>query len=105
MTLVNCWLRQVSSISAMFNRRTNLQAITHVGKQMARMRLWTDVLMATKSKGIDGYCWIIYLLLQEELEDTKEVIRIRKSKDRQRNNQKKRVKRTNNDLQNITHKN
>jgi hypothetical protein len=42
---------------------------------------------------------------KEELEDTKEVIRIRKSKkNRQHNGQKKKDKRTNNDLQNITHK-
>ena len=41
----------------------------------------------------------------EEFEDTKKVIRIRKSKkDRQRYGQKKKDKRTNNDLQNITHK-
>ena len=41
----------------------------------------------------------------EKFEDTKEVIRIRKSKkDRQHNGQKKKDKRTNNDLQNITHK-
>ena len=42
----------------------------------------------------------------EEIEDIKLVIRIRKSKkDRQHNGQKKKDKRTNNDLQNITHKN
>ena len=40
--------------------------------------------------------------MQEEFEDTKGVIRIRKSKkDRQHNEQKKRDKKTNNDLQNI----
>jgi len=39
--------------------------------------------------------------LEEELEDIKGVIRIRKSKrDRQRNGQKKKDKRTKNDLQN-----
>jgi hypothetical protein len=39
---------------------------------------------------------------QEEFEDTKEVIRIRISKkNRQHNGQKKKYKRTNNDLQNI----
>ena len=39
---------------------------------------------------------------QEEFEDTKEVIRIRISKkNRQHNDQKKKYKRTNNDLQNI----
>ena len=44
-------------------------------------------------------------LLKEEFEDTKEVIRIRISKkNRQHNGQKKKYKRTNNDLQNITHK-
>ena len=37
-------------------------------------------------------------------EDNKEVIRNRKSKDRQLSGQKKKDKRTNNDLQNITHK-
>ena len=40
--------------------------------------------------------------IQEEFKDTKGVIRIRKSKkDRQHNDQKKKDKRTNNDLQNI----
>ena len=40
--------------------------------------------------------------MKEEFEDTKGVIRIRKSKkDRQKNGQKKKEKRTNNDLQNI----
>ena len=43
------------------------------------------------------------LIIREELEDTKGVIRIRISmKDRQYNGKKD--KRTNNDLQNITHK-
>ena len=42
---------------------------------------------------------------EEELEDTKGVIRIRKSKnDRQHNGQKNKDKGINNDLQNITHK-
>ena len=42
---------------------------------------------------------------EEELEDTKEVIRIRIStKNRQHNGQKKTYKRTKNDLQNNTHK-
>jgi hypothetical protein len=39
--------------------------------------------------------------MQEEFEDTEGVIRIRKSKNRQHNGQKKRDKDTNNDLQNI----
>ena len=40
--------------------------------------------------------------MQEEFEDTKEVIRIRKSKkDRRHNDQNKKDKKTNNDLQNI----
>ena len=38
------------------------------------------------------------------LADTKGVITSRKSKDRQYNDQKKKYKRTNKDLQNITHK-
>ena len=46
-----------------------------------------------------------YCSLLDEFEDTNEAIRIRKSKkDRQHNGQKKKYKRTNNDLQNITQK-
>jgi hypothetical protein len=46
---------------------------------------------------------IITTVAQEEFEDTKWVIRIRISKDRQDNDQKKKGKRANNDLQNTTH--
>ena len=41
---------------------------------------------------------------EEEFENTNVVIRICKSKDRQHNGQKKKYKRTNNDLQNKIHK-
>ena len=41
---------------------------------------------------------------QEKFEDTQEVIISRESKDRQHNGQKKKYKRTNNDLQYITQK-
>ena len=45
---------------------------------------------------------LITMSREEELEDTKGVIRIRKSKkNRQHNDQKKKHKRTNNDQQNI----
>jgi hypothetical protein len=45
------------------------------------------------------------LTLPEDFEDTKGIIRIRKSrKDRQHNGQNKKEIRTNNDLQSITHK-
>jgi len=40
-------------------------------------------------------------MFEEEIEDSKGVIRIRISKNRQHNGQKKKYKRTNNDLQNI----
>jgi hypothetical protein len=43
-------------------------------------------------------------ICQTELEDTKGVIRIRKSKDKQHNGQKKKDKMINNVLQNITQK-
>jgi hypothetical protein len=43
----------------------------------------------------------IVLKYQEGFEDTKEVIGIRRSKNRQHDGQKKKYKRTNNDLQNI----
>ena len=46
-----------------------------------------------------------YSLQNEQFEDTKGIIRSRKSKkDRQYNGQKKKYQRTNNDLQNIKHK-
>jgi len=43
-------------------------------------------------------------LSEDEFEDTKGLIRIRKSKDRQHNDQKKKDQRTNDNLQNITNK-
>jgi len=43
-------------------------------------------------------------LIRDELEDTKGVIRIRKSKNRQHNDQKKKYKRKNVDLQNTVQK-
>ena len=54
--------------------------------------------------------WLLYTsshfsLLKEGIEDTRGVIRIHKSKNRQHNDQNKKDKRTNNDLQNTTHKN
>ena len=66
-----------------------------------------------------SFLWVFFKskIKQEEFEDTKGVIRIRLSKDRQHNGQKKKYKRTdntmakkkkyqrtNNDLQNITQK-
>jgi hypothetical protein len=54
--------------------------------------------------GTDASYYESWNLLSQEFEDTKGVIRIRKSKDRQHNGQKKKDKRPNNDLQNITHK-
>jgi len=51
-----------------------------------------------------SYIYLIiieYVPYAEECEDTKEVIRIRISKDRQHNDRKKKYKGTNNDLQNI----
>jgi len=43
-------------------------------------------------------------IIYEEVEDTKGVIRIRKSTDRQHKGKKKKDKRTNNDLQNTSQK-
>jgi hypothetical protein len=51
----------------------------------------------------DGSVFVagISSLLEEEFEDTKGVIQIRKSKKNRQHNGKKKDKRTNNDLQNI----
>jgi hypothetical protein len=46
----------------------------------------------------------VHFTVHEEFEDTKRVIRIRKSKDRKHNGQWKRDKKINKDLQNTTHK-
>ena len=52
--------------------------------------------------GVGKASWVSDLLLQlEEFEDTKGIIRIRISKNRQYNGQKKKYKRTNNDLQSM----
>ena len=51
---------------------------------------------------VKGNCTKMIKSYEEEFEDTKGVIRIRKSKkNRQHNGQKKKYKRKNNDLQNI----
>jgi len=71
-------------------------------RSMDNVSEWSDV-------SICGllFLWTIMLvkrvcLIQEEFEDTKGVIKIRKSKkDRQHNGQKKKDKRTKNDLQNV----
>jgi peptidyl-tRNA hydrolase len=52
----------------------------------------------------DTYCikpQDIYVIMKDLFEDTKGVIRIRKSKDRQHNGQKKMYKRTSTNLQNV----
>jgi predicted membrane GTPase involved in stress response len=66
--------------------------------------------MDQEPKVRDGRWWKItssvqYVPDEEIFEDTKGVIRIRKwNKDRQHSDRKKKIKRTNNDLPNITHK-
>jgi len=50
------------------------------------------------------YITFISIIIQEEFEENKEVIRIRKLKDRQRNGHKNKDNRTNNDLQNSKNK-
>ena len=51
---------------------------------------------------VEGNCTKMITSYKEEFEDTKEVIRFRKSKkNRKHNGQKKKYKKTNNDLQNI----
>ena len=48
------------------------------------------------------FTYLIIFILQEEFEDTKGVIRIPKSKNRQHNDQKKKDRKTNIDLENTT---
>ena len=59
------------------------------------------ILLFIKPKLILARFNFSFKFVYEEFEDTKGVIRIRKSKDRQHNGQKKKDKMTNNDLQNI----
>jgi len=64
-----------------------------------------------KAPALTCFIWYIHywnlqflnnvICIKEEFEDTKGIIRIRISKNRQYNRQKKKYKRTNNDLQNI----
>jgi hypothetical protein len=53
---------------------------------------------------LDGIDQIVFEMFEKEFKDIKGVIRIRKSKKDRRNDQMKKDKRTNNDLQNTTHK-
>jgi hypothetical protein len=61
--------------------------------------MWNSKILAIPLEIIGVY---VLNIVYEAFEDTKGVIRIRKSKkDRKHNGQKKKDKRTNNDLQNI----
>jgi hypothetical protein len=69
----------------------------------------SGVLCDCKLNYISTSIAVIYILLPnapkgEKFEDTKRVIKSRKSKDRQYNGQNKNIKMTNNDLQNTTEK-
>jgi hypothetical protein len=57
-------------------------------------------MLSQSMRQMNKMIWYVHDL--EEFEDTKGVIRTRKPKDRQRNCQKKKGKRTNNDLQKTT---
>ena len=61
----------------------------------------SDMISETKSYRSLCQTWYPRQSHIEEIGDTNGVIRISKSKDRQHNGQKKKYKRTNNDLQNI----
>ena len=64
--------------------------------------LYKTVTLSTVPLPVMMHCCIVIAIYQKEFGDTKEVIRIRKSKkDRQHDGQKKKYERTNNDLQNI----
>ena len=65
------------------------------GKQLSKLMSINDKQMSTCVCMCLNNC-----VLYEEFEDTKEVIRIRISKNKQHNGQMKKDKRTNNDLQN-----
>jgi hypothetical protein len=60
--------------------------------------------MGTGYEGISHSCLFLPTVWRSEFEDIKGVIRIRKSKDRKHNGQKKKDKWTNNHLQDITYK-
>ena len=65
---------------------------------------WLLRLVGTSGQMLLFFLFTWFVLKEEELEDTIGVIRICKSKDRQHNGQKKKNKRTNNDLENIKRK-
>ena len=81
-------------ITLLFQYFTSLSSVATVQHHQHMEFTFHSVLMSSA----------VIFKTEEEFEDTKGVIRIRKSKDRQHNGQKKRDRRTNNDLQNTTHK-
>jgi hypothetical protein len=86
-------------------RQSGIYCLFHV---ITPLYLWQTKWWPLKYRSQSHICSWIYILLnwfeQEEFEDTKGVMRIRKSKNRQHSGQKKKDERTINDLQNITHK-
>ena len=76
----------------MFVQQELLNFIRTYHAHMAQLFIKVWHILRVKRKG---------KFVTEEFEDTKGLIRICKSKDRQHNGQKKKYKRTNNNLQNI----
>ena len=80
----------------------------YVYVQATRYPLWEIIIRVIDLLLFSCLAWIhnvpvVFLCVYEEFEDTKGVIRIRKEKkNRQHNGQKKKDKRTNNDLQTYT---
>ena len=82
-------------ITLLFQYYTSLSSVATVQHYQCMEFTFYSVLMSST----------VIFKTEEEFEDTKGVIKIRKSKkDRQHNGHKKRNRRTNNDLQNTTHK-
>ena len=74
---------------------------TFTSAQFHKRRVWRHQMGSQNPYTVSASICGFFLFLYEEVEDTEGVIRIRKSKNRQHNGQKKMYKRTNNDLQNI----
>jgi hypothetical protein len=89
--------------SSVNNRSRHETIISQTSREASLCRFFTLVSQPSPLVFIETILYIVFNLqsFKEEFEHTKRIIRIRKSKNRQDNDQRKKYKRTNNDLENI----
>jgi hypothetical protein len=89
--------RQVDGYPVSFTNKTDRHDIAEILLKIASNTITVTLSLSIKLRQLHSNI----KCMNEEFQDTKEVISIRISKNRQHNSKKKKYKRTNNDLQSI----